>query len=177
MNEELTLYCVNHPQTETTLRCSRCENPICIRCAVRTPTGYRCRTCVRGQQKAFETTEWYDYPVAIVVAGVLAFLGSLIVPRLSFFTIFLAPIAGTVIAEIVRMLLRRRRSPRLFRLTAIATALGGLPLLLLYLSSLFIGATGGGSLFRLLPLLWQALYVFLVTSTMYYRLSGIQVRR
>jgi hypothetical protein len=35
----------------------------------------------------------------------------------------------------------------------------------------------GAGLFRLLPLIWQALYVFLVTSTMYYRLSGIQVRR
>ena len=28
-----TLYCVNHPNTPTTLRCSRCEKPICLRCA------------------------------------------------------------------------------------------------------------------------------------------------
>jgi hypothetical protein len=176
MIKEETLYCVNHPQTETTLRCSRCEDPICIRCAVRTPTGYRCKQCVRGQQKIFETTEWYDYPIALLVAGTLSFLGSLIVPRLSFFTIFLAPIAGTIIAEIIRALLRRRRSTRLFRLTAVATALGSLPLLLIYLFDTFAGVSGVG-IFRLLPLLWQALYVFLVTSTMYYRLSGIQVRR
>jgi hypothetical protein len=176
MSEEQTLYCVNHPQTETTLRCNRCDDPICVRCAVRTPTGYRCRTCVRGQQKAFETAEWYDYPLALMVAGTLSFLGSLIVPRLSFFTIFLAPIAGTIIAEVVRALLRRRRSSRLFRMTAVATATGSLPLLLLYLADTFTGVTGVG-IFRLLPLLWQALYVFLVTSTMYYRLSGIQVRR
>jgi hypothetical protein len=176
MSEELTLYCVNHPQTETTLRCNRCENPICTRCAVRTPTGYRCKTCVRGQQKIFETAEWYDYPLALLVSGILAFLGSLIVPRLGFFTIFLAPIAGTIIAEIVRAILRRRRSTRLFRMTAIATALGSVPLMVLYLAETFSGMSGAG-LFRLLPLLWQALYVFLVTSTMYYRLSGIQVRR
>jgi hypothetical protein len=176
MSEEQILYCVNHPQTETTLRCNRCEDPICVRCAVRTPTGYRCKTCVQGQQKAFETAEWYDYPLALIVAGTLSFLGSLIVPRLSFFTIFLAPIAGTIIAEVVRALLRRRRSVRLFRLTAVATALGSLPLLLIYLADTFTGVSGIG-IFRLLPLLWQALYVFLVTSTMYYRLSGIQVRR
>jgi hypothetical protein len=176
MSEEQILYCVNHPQTETTLRCNRCENPICVRCAVRTPTGYRCKTCVRGQQQIFETTEWYDYPLALIVAGTLSFLGSLIVPRLSFFTIFLAPIAGTIIAEVVRALLRRRRSVRLFRLTAIATAFGSLPLLLVYLADTFTSISGAG-LFRLLPLLWQALYVFLVTSTMYYRLAGIQVRR
>ncbi len=176
MSEEHILYCVNHPQTETTLRCSRCEDPICVRCAVRTPTGYRCKTCVRGQQKIFETTEWYDYPTALLVAGILSFLGSLIVPRLSFFTIFLAPIAGTIIAEIIRALLRRRRSTRLFRLTALATALGSLPLLLIYLADIFAGVAGVG-IFRLLPLIWQALYVFLVTSTLYYRLAGIQVRR
>lgn len=176
MIEELTLYCVNHPQTETTLRCSRCENPICARCAVLTPTGYRCKTCVRGQQKTFETTEWYDFPIAMLAAGVLSFLGSLIVPRLGFFTIFLAPIAGTIIAEIVRMLLRRRRSLRLFRLTAVATVVGSLPLVVLYLADIFAGGTAGG-FFRLLPLLWQALYVFLMTSSMYYRLSGVQLRR
>ena len=26
---------------------------MCNRCAVRTPVGYRCRECVRGQRKAF----------------------------------------------------------------------------------------------------------------------------
>ena len=177
MSEEPTLYCVNHPQTETTLRCNRCEDPICTRCAVRTPTGYRCKSCVRGQQKAFETTEWYDFPVAILIAGALSFLGSLIVPRLGFFTIFLAPVAGTIIAEVIRMAMQRRRSARLFRLAAISAAAGSLPMLLLYLGKTLTGFTGAGGLFSLLPLVWQALYAFMVTSTMYYRLAGIQVRR
>jgi hypothetical protein len=177
MSEEQTIYCVNHPQTETTLRCNRCNDPICTRCAVRTPTGYRCINCVRGQQKAFETTEWYDFPLAMLIAGGLSFLGSMIVPRLSFFTVFLAPIAGTIIAEVVRMVLQRRRSPRLFRLTAVATAAGSLPMLLLYLGNTISAISGSGGLFSLLPLVWQALYAFMVTSTMYYRLAGIQIRR
>ncbi|MEN6392186.1 MAG: B-box zinc finger protein, partial [Anaerolineaceae bacterium] len=29
-----TLYCTNHPQTETSLRCNRCDKPICTKCAV-----------------------------------------------------------------------------------------------------------------------------------------------
>jgi hypothetical protein len=177
MSEEQTLYCVNHPQTKTTLRCNRCEDPICPRCAVLTPTGYRCKSCVRGQQKVFETTEWYDFPIAILIAAGLSFLGSLIVPRLSFFSIFLAPIAGTIIAEVIRVALRRRRSMLLFRLAAAATVAGSLPMLLQYLGYTIVGITGAGGLFGLLPLIWQAIYAFLVTSTMYYRLAGIQIRR
>ena len=39
------LRCARHPDTETFLRCGRCDTPICGRCAVQTPVGARCRTC------------------------------------------------------------------------------------------------------------------------------------
>ncbi|MDI3339452.1 MAG: hypothetical protein QJR03_02850 [Sphaerobacter sp.] len=42
--------CTYHPNVRTRLRCSRCGTPICPRCAVETPVGYRCPDCaaVRG---------------------------------------------------------------------------------------------------------------------------------
>jgi B-box zinc finger len=42
--------CARHPNTPTRLRCSRCGTPICPKCAVRTPVGFRCPECagVRG---------------------------------------------------------------------------------------------------------------------------------
>jgi hypothetical protein len=167
------LYCANHPNVETSLRCNNCEKPICPKCAVLTPTGYRCKECVHNQQKIFDTAQWYDYPLAIAIGGVLAFIGSQIVSYVGFFTIFLAPIAGLIIAEAVRFVIRRRRSRNLFLATAIAVAVGSLPpLLTVILSSLL----GFGSLFALLPLLWQGLYTFTVTSTVYYRLRGINIR-
>ena len=49
------VYCANHPGVETSLRCNKCGKPICAKCAIRTPTGYRCKECVRGQQRIFET--------------------------------------------------------------------------------------------------------------------------
>ncbi len=169
------LYCANHPKTETTLRCSRCEKPICPKCAVSTPTGYRCKECVHGQQKAYNTAEWYDYLIAFLVAGFLSFIGSWIVPKLGFFTIFLAPIAGMIIAEAVRFLIRRRRSRSLFKGTAVATTLGSLPILLtLVVTTLPFLAQGG--IFLLLGLVWQGLYTFIVTTTVYYRIAGIQLR-
>jgi hypothetical protein len=164
-------YCANHPETETTLRCNRCEKPICPKCAVLTPTGYKCRECVRGQQKVFNTAQWFDFPLAFLVASGLSFLGSLIAPRLYFITIFVAPIAGSIIAEIVRAVLQRRRSLQLYRWTAIGAAVGSSPLLLLGLLGLLLGGSG-----NFLPLIWQGLYTFLVTSTVYYRLAGIQIR-
>jgi hypothetical protein len=168
-----TVYCANHPQVEANLRCNRCEKPICTRCAVLTPTGYRCRECVRGQQKIFETAQWSDYPLAIGLTAFLSLLGSLLVPYLGFFTLFISPVAGVIISEVARVVVRRRRSKRLFQLTAAAAALGSLPPLLL----LGLGVLGGsGSLRILLPLVWQVLYTFTVTSTVYYRLGGIRIR-
>ena len=168
------LYCANHPDRETSLRCNRCNKPICTQCAVLTPIGYRCKECVRGQQKAFETAQTVDYPITFVIVVILSYLGSLVASFLGFFVIFIAPMAGVVIAEAVRAAVKRRRSQRLFQVAVVAAVLGGLPLLLIALLPLLLGGFGG-DLRLLLQLLYPGLYIFLVTSTVYYRLSGIQL--
>jgi hypothetical protein len=172
MSTEFTAtFCENHPTVESTLRCNRCDKPICAKCAVLTETGYRCKECVRTQQKKFDTATTIDYLLAIGISVILAFIGSLIVSRIGFFTIFLAPIAGMIIAEAVRRAIQRRRSKRLFKATAIATAFGGLlPLLsVLALTGLSVGI---GSFFFLI---WPLVYTVLATSTVYYRLAGISL--
>ena len=172
MTTELNVtYCENHPHVESTLRCNRCDKPICAKCAVLTETGYRCKECVRSQQKTFDTATWIDYLLAVAIALILTYIGSLIVFRIGFFTIFLAPIAGIIIAEAIRRAIRRRRSKRLFQATAVATAIGGLlPVLsVLALTGLSIGL---GSLFFFI---WPLIYTVLVTSTVYYRLAGISL--
>lgn len=169
------IYCANHPQVETSLRCNRCGKPICPKCAISTPTGYRCKECVRGQQKVFETSLWYDYLSASVISGLLSLLGSRIIPAFGFFTLLLAPVAGVIIAEAIRFAVRRRRSKRLFQIAAIAATVGSLPFLIFSIINGLAFASQGGFGF-LLGLLWQALYSIVVTSTVYYRLSGIQMR-
>jgi hypothetical protein len=130
---------------------------------------------VRGQQKLFDTAQWYDYLLGFTVTVVLSFIGSRIVPVLGFFTIFLAPIAGMVIAEAARFTVRNRRSKRLFQLITVAAALGSLPILMMTALSVLAFMSRGG-LGLLLGLVWQGLYTFIVTSTVYYRMSGIQMR-
>ncbi|MCW5875914.1 MAG: hypothetical protein KIS85_03440 [Anaerolineales bacterium] len=166
-------YCYNHPQTETSLRCNNCDRYICTKCAVHTPTGYRCRECVRGHSKVFETAKPLDYVLGFVIALVLSFIAGLIATRLGFFVILLAPAAGSIIAEAVRAVTGRRRSPLLFRLTAAGVAIGGL----WYALPVLLSLLSGGNTSFLLSLLWPAVYTLLATSAAYYRHAGIQMGR
>ncbi len=174
-NSTPTLYCYNHPQRETLLRCNRCERPICLSCAVLTPTGYRCKECVRGQQKIFDTARWWDYPLAFLTAGVLSYFGSLVASLFGFFTILIAPVAGMIIAEAVRFVVHKRRSRPLPVLAVIATVVGALiiPLINLLFSLLAFGGQAAAG--RAISLLWPGIYALLTGSAVYYRLKGIRI--
>jgi B-box zinc finger len=169
-------YCANHPTVETTLRCNKCGKPICAKCAIRTPTGYRCKECVRGQLKIFDTAQWYDYVLGFITAGFLGFLASLaalFVSNIGFIgwiLIFIgAPTAGVVIAEGVRLVIKKRRSRALFITIALAMVLGALPVILFLLLSLNINV--------LITLIFQGIYLFIAVPVVYTRLSGIQIGR
>jgi len=169
-------YCANHPGVETSLRCNKCGKPICAKCAIRTPTGYRCGECVRGQLKIFDTAHWYDYVLGFITAGILGFLASLLalfVSGLSFIGWILiiigAPTAGMVIAEGVRLVIKKRRSRALFITIAAAMVLGALPVILFLLLSLNINI--------LIRLVFQGIYLFIATPVVYTRLAGIQLKR
>lgn len=168
------MYCYNHPQRETVLRCNRCERPMCTSCAVLTPTGYRCKECVRGQQKIFETARWWDYPVVVLVAGALGVVGSLISNSLGFFILFLAPVAGMIIAEAVRLATRKRRGKWL-PLAAAGAALVGSLFSPVYLAIFTFLASFTTGLASLIGVLWPALFGILCASTVYYRLKGIRL--
>lgn len=168
-----TLYCYVHPTRETSLRCNNCNRPICASCAVRTPTGYRCKECVRERQKTFDTSEWYDYVFGFIIAGVLsgiaAFLVSLI-GGIGFFGWFLiaagAPAAAVAIAEGVRLVTRRRRSRPLFITVAVGVVLGAIPVILFQALTL-----------NIFGIVFQVIYLIIATPVVYTRLSGIQLFR
>lgn len=164
------LYCTWHPDRETYLRCNLCDRPMCIECAVKTPTGYRCKECVRGQQKKFDTAITRDYVYGILIALALGYIGGLLTIRIGFFVILLAPFAGGIIGEAVRKVINRRRAKSLFQAVTAAAVVGALLSAAPLLFGLLLGA---GNLFGLI---WMAVYIVLMTSTLYYRLSGIQIR-
>jgi hypothetical protein len=160
MNESEVFYCLSHPQVETRLRCSKCGNPICPRCAVQTPVGFRCPQCVRSQQAIFYTVTPSDYAIAVVVGLVVSIIAAFIMGRLGIFlALILGPVAGGVIAEVVRWAIRRRRGRWIWLVVSICIAVGGL--LSLILSALPL---------RLTSLLSLIIYVVLAVGTAYARL-------
>jgi hypothetical protein len=173
MTESTTLYCYVHPTRETALRCNNCERPICAQCAVRTPTGYRCKECVRERQKTFETAEWYDFVFGFIIAAVLSAIAAFLVTLIGgigFFGWFLiaagAPTAAVAIAEGVRRATNRRRSRALFITIAIGIVFGALPVILIQVLR--------GDLFGIV---FQVIYLIIATPVVYTRLSGIQLFR
>ncbi len=172
MSEATLTYCANHPDRETSLRCNNCGKLICTQCAVHTPTGYRCKECVRGQAKKFDTAQVQDYVLGFIVALILSYMGGVIASFTGFFTILIAPAAGGIIAEAVRAVTGRRRSMLLFRSVLVGVVLGAAPFILLPLLGLLSGNAGS-----LLRILWPAVYLFFAAPTAYYRLSGIQLGR
>lgn len=46
------LYCYGHPKEPTRLRCTRCERPICGRCAIPASVGQHCPECVADAKRA-----------------------------------------------------------------------------------------------------------------------------
>jgi hypothetical protein len=177
------LFCANHPSVPTALRCNRCGKPICVKCAVLTPVGYRCKECVRGQQSIFYTAGLGDYVIAVVVALPLSllagFLASLMGGFLFYLLIFAGPLAGRVIADVTHRAVGRRRGRYLWLAVCACVVLGALPFvapsLLALLAMVLAGGTDAelavaGFGFSLLRLGFVILYAVLAAGTAYSRL-------
>jgi hypothetical protein len=61
--------------------------------------------------------------------------------------------------------IRKRRATRLFRLLALAAFLGAVPAIFIQAISL-----------AWFPLIWVGVYAVMVSSTIFYRLAGIELR-
>ena len=138
MSDDEVTYCSFHPNVETRLRCNKCGTPICPKCAVQTPVGFRCPQCVRSQQAIFYTATPLDYIIAAAVGLVASTVAAFIMGRLGIFlALFLGPVAGGVIAEVVRWATGGRRGRWMWLVVSGCIAVGALvaafsPLLLLF---------------------------------------------
>jgi hypothetical protein len=109
------MYCEVHPTVETTLRCNKCGRPMCTKCAVKTPVGYRCRECVRGQQTVFYNSNSLDpliqwivaLPLSVVGAGLISFLTCGIWGWLIAF--WASSAIGALIADLAHRVVGKRR--------------------------------------------------------------------
>ena len=165
------LYCANHPDRETMLRCNRCNKPICMECAVLTPVGYRCRECVREQQNKFYTATGTNQVLGYVgagISGVLLGLGALLVSILPLgiwgilIAIFAGPAIGGGLSELIWRASDRKRA-RGFNLyatgiVALLAILIALPAVLLTSRNLFGLITAGVVVFTALSAIYARLH-------------------
>lgn len=122
--EPEVLFCANHPTVPTSLRCSRCGKPICARCRVATPVGYRCYECAAVQSVPTYAVDTSYYVKAIAV-GVAASAGIGVLWGLfPGFDFWAALIMGIVVGEVVSWAANMKRGPGLQLVGLGAVALG-----------------------------------------------------
>ena len=74
----MTVFCARHPETETNVRCGRCDDPVCPRCMVHGPVGVRCETCGRPTRlPTFEVSGSYLARAIGAGIGLGIFVGAL----------------------------------------------------------------------------------------------------
>jgi hypothetical protein len=164
-DEEEVLYCHWHPKVETTLRCYQCGTPICVKCANRTPVGYICPDCKKGRKQRFNQARTIDYILASVVALVLGGISAWLLPSLGWFTIFLSPLSGVLIAEAVWWLVRRRYGEHLWWLVAGGIIVGAIPSLVMALLTTIASLQHGGLLFGAMGLIWLIVHIVMAVGS------------
>ena len=68
------MQCTFHKNSETLLRCSKCELPICDRCTVQTPVGARCPGCANVQRIPTYNLSTQQLTQAVGVSMVVGFV-------------------------------------------------------------------------------------------------------
>lgn len=176
--------CYKHINRQTLLRCNQCGRPICLDCAISTPTGYRCKECIKEQQRRFNNSISRDYILAGLIAFILGLISSYFLMVLRFlpgiFALLLGPSIGMLVVKLVRAATQKRRSSTLNQVTVIAAGVGaGLPLLgnvFRILHSIVVGN------FRLLfsntlEIGWGAAFLILLCSVILTNMKGFSIRR
>ena len=117
-------YCAVHTDVESGLRCNRCGRYMCVRCAVPTPVGYRCRECVNQHQDAFYKATARDHAFAFFIALGLSVPLGFVLSKMLFLAILFGLPAGAAIGELVWRATGRRRGRYVPLLVGIGIALG-----------------------------------------------------
>jgi hypothetical protein len=122
------MQCATHPDVETELGCGKCGKPICPRCAVQTPVGFRCRDCA-----GVKRLPTYNVSSDIMLRGAGAAVGAgfalglawwIFNPLTSvFFGVLVGLAVGYAAGELISLSANRRAGPPLQALGVGAVAL------------------------------------------------------
>jgi hypothetical protein len=156
----------------TALRCSKCNRPLAVKDAKRTPTGYVCPYFVKARVATFYNAGPQHYLIAVGIAFVLGILigfGLSLVGRIGFFslilTLFIGPAAGGLVAEAIRRVNGKNRGQYIWLVASIAMVVGSAFFTILPPLSLLLRGSSG-FLFALIPTLGIGLAVSALIARM-----------
>jgi hypothetical protein len=117
--------CVRHPRRQTALRCGKCGDFICTKCAVQTPVGARCRSCAQ-----LKRLPQFDVGLVLTARSTIAgFVVSVVMwlftGYVAYLRFFLSILVGAAVGEVMSRLARRRTS-RTLEALAVASVVAGL---------------------------------------------------
>jgi hypothetical protein len=142
VDDEAPLYCYRHPDRETWVRCGRCDQPICSRCAMQGPVGFRCRECGRPARDPLTSVR----PMQLAVGLGVSLLGGIVIglfsTRIGIFGLLLAWFVGGVIADAVIRFIGFKRGPKVMA-TLFGGILGGAALVFVGEAVSFASGFGG----------------------------------
>jgi hypothetical protein len=109
--ESGTLYCANHPTVPTVLRCARCEKPICARCRISTPVGYRCLQCANISVLPTYAMDTTSLTRSVLAGFAFATVVGLVWALLPGYDFWAALILGIGMGEVVSGVANQKRGP------------------------------------------------------------------
>lgn len=119
------LRCARHPDRETVLRCGKCETPICTRCAVQTPVGFRCAECAQLRRLPQFNVGLWLLGRSFAGGSVASLFAWYVVSAIPYVRFFLSFLVGLTVGEVMTRL-ANRRSNRFLEVSAVVAIAGGL---------------------------------------------------
>lgn len=158
-----TMTCYRHPGRETSLRCYKCNRPICSECTIKTPVGYLCPVCNREAEDTFYNARPLDNLVALLIALPLGLIAGYLVflfGRSFFFWIilfFIGGAVGSLIGRLTKRAIGKRRGRYVPYIVAGCVIAGALLFALPYL---LVGSLGA--------LIGPGVYLFVAVPAAFY---------
>ena len=112
------VYCLRHRQTETGLRCARCNDPICPECMVQAAVGHLCPSCVSWERNPVGQVATSRLLLALASGMGAGILLAVAVTALAqalggFFGLIMWAVVGFLIGQVVHIAANRSRAPTL----------------------------------------------------------------
>lgn len=121
---EVPMYCANHPDVQTYLRCSNCGKPICAKCRVSTPVGFKCYQCANLQVlPTYAVSTDYYVKSAVAGLGTAAVIG-ILMGMFPAFEFWAALLMGIGVPEAVTAAANQKRGPGLRAVAIVSVVFG-----------------------------------------------------